>query len=117
EQRRLAGSEHGPYGRFALMNRYQCDEVTLTVRGLGDRARTAFGSATDLGTGLERPIPVEMDAERVRVRIRDCAARTPVGLYWLLDGTPEPMPATVPSVPLDEPSLGTEQQGNEVPLH
>lgn len=79
------------------------------MRGLRERARTAFGSATDLGTGLERMVPVEADegADRVRLSVRDCPPRTLVRLYWLLED--ESLPRTaglVPPASVEAPSLG-----------
>lgn len=75
-----------PYGHVALMNRYQCGRATLTVAGLGGGSRTAFGSATDLGTGLERPIPVEMlNGDEVGISVDACPPRTLLRLYWLLE--------------------------------
>lgn len=87
EERELEGTHATPYGRVQLMNRYQCARAVLTLTGLGARIRTAFGSVTDLGTGLERPQPVEADAgaDRVRIRVEDCGPRTLLRIYWLLE--------------------------------
>lgn len=97
EEARVAGAQATPYGRLVLMNRYQCERATLVVSGLRDRARTAFGSATDLGTGLERPIPVEADegADRVRLTVCDCPPRTLLRLHWLLEDERLPRAAGV----------------------
>jgi 3',5'-cyclic AMP phosphodiesterase CpdA len=104
EESRIAGSQATPYGRIALMNRYQCERATLVVQGLRERARTAFGSATDLGTGLERPVPIEADeaADRIRLTVEDCPPRTLIRLYWLLEDERVPTGAGV--VPPPSPS-------------
>lgn len=86
EAHRLHGRQATPFGHVALMNRYLCREATLSVRGLGARGNTAFGSATDLGTGLEEPVAVDhVGPDEVRVRVTDCAPRTLLRLYWLLE--------------------------------
>lgn len=91
EHLRMVGRDARPYARVELMNRYHCEHARLTVKGLGRRAKTAFGSVTDLGTGLERPVSVEADwtEERVSISIRDCPPRTPLRIYWLLDDRQE----------------------------
>lgn len=105
EEGRLAGAQATPYGRVALLNRYQCAAVSLTVRGLQGRARTAFGSATDLGTGLERSIPIEADpaADRIRLTLADCPPRTLIRLYWLLEDARLPRGTGVVPPPSFEP--------------
>lgn len=86
EARRLRGAAAAPYGRLALMNRYQCELARLSVRGLGARAATAFASATDLGTGLEAALPIEIVGDdEVRVTVTDCSPRSLLRIYWLLE--------------------------------
>jgi 3',5'-cyclic AMP phosphodiesterase CpdA len=86
EEQRLNGRDATPYGRAALMNRYQCSSARLTVAGLGPRAETAFGSATDLGTGLERPVAVRLEGDEVHLEVRNCPPRTLLRVYWLYQG-------------------------------
>lgn len=91
EESQIVGTRQAtPYGKVVLMNRYQCAETVLVVKGLGHQLCTAFGSATDLGTGLERPLPVETDAagDLVRLSLADCPPRTLLRLYWLLEDQP-----------------------------
>ncbi len=106
EARRLEGSQATPFSRVHLMNRYQCARATLTVSGLGPRARSAFGSITDLGTGLESPRPIVVDdaAGQASLQVDACAPRTLLRIYWLADDPSLPqargeVPAAAASVP------------------
>jgi hypothetical protein len=73
------------------MNRYVCERARLEVAGLGRAAATAFASATDLGTGLERPLRVVRngngDGEEtlVSAELENCPARTLIRIYWPLE--------------------------------
>jgi hypothetical protein len=75
-----------PFGSLALLNRYHSDVAELKVRGLGDAAMDAFASMTDLGTGLERPVPLERGSEPgvLVVRSTACPPRTLLRIYWRL---------------------------------
>lgn len=68
------------------MNRYETGLARLAVHGLGPRAREAFASATDLGTGLETPMRLrrDIDAGTVELWHPDCAPRTLLRVYWPL---------------------------------
>ncbi len=86
EARLIEGRQASPYGRVALMNRYQCARASLAVRSLGARASTAFASVTDLGTGLEAALPIERGpADEVRVTIEGCSPRSLLRIHWLLE--------------------------------
>ncbi|MGE3636683.1 MAG: hypothetical protein AB7P00_42670, partial [Sandaracinaceae bacterium] len=85
EERRSVGRHATPFGRVQLMNRYQSRLATLSLRGLGERSATAFGSVTDLGTGLERPANVEVDGDLVTLQVTDCPPRSLLRIYWLLE--------------------------------
>lgn len=92
EEAAIAGRRATPYGRVALMNRYRAAHARLDLTGLGDRVRTAFGSATDLATGLSRPVPVATDAaaDRARLDLYDCPPRTLLRIFWLLEDARHP---------------------------
>lgn len=74
---------HAPFASVSRMNRYGARDALLEAEGID--ATDAFASATDLGTGLERPIPLHRHAEGAVVRVRDCPPRTLLRLYWPLD--------------------------------
>lgn len=84
ESERVYGTSSSPYEWLGLMNRYVCDDVLLTVEGLGEAGEHAFASATDLGTGIEQPVRLERDDGELCARIRDCAARTLLRIYFPL---------------------------------
>jgi hypothetical protein len=84
--RHTSGDTSSPFAQVALMNRYRSEVARLTVRRLGDSTADAFASATDLGTGLERPMRLERGSEpgEVFVSSRGCPARTLLRIYWRL---------------------------------
>jgi hypothetical protein len=63
EAGRVLRDRSSPFAYVALLNRYYSEMAQLTVSGLGDVTLDAFASATDLGTGLEYPVPLERDAK------------------------------------------------------
>jgi 3',5'-cyclic AMP phosphodiesterase CpdA len=73
-----------PFAWVGLMNRYSSARAELIVEGLDGSGSTVFASATDLGTGLERPVPVQRSEGRVVVHYADCPARTLLRAYWPL---------------------------------
>lgn len=78
--------KHPPFASLALMNRYACRAAELSVEGLGSDARATFATSTDLGTGLEQPIPARRDDRGVvTVTVSDCAPRTLIRVYWPLE--------------------------------
>ena len=87
EARRLFGDGLSPYAYVSLMNRYFAATATLEVRGLPEVVGGAFASATDLGTGLERPIRLERldQPGAAMVQIADCPPRTLLRIYWRLE--------------------------------
>ena len=76
-----------PFASVALMNRYASRSTRLAVAGLGPRAYAAFGSAVDLGNGLERPLPLWRDegSDRLVLDYPSCPPRTLLRIYWRLD--------------------------------
>jgi hypothetical protein len=64
-----------------LLNRYQCDRACLSVRGLPKGTR-AFGSATDLTSGQERPVRVVRTDEATTLVIENCPPRTLLEIAW-----------------------------------
>lgn len=87
EAKRVHGDRFSPFAYVALLNRYYSELARLTVRGLGDAAIDAFASATDLGTGLENPVPIQRGTEpgEIHVTLERCAPRTLLRIYWRLD--------------------------------
>jgi hypothetical protein len=91
--RAAQGHRASAFAQVSLMNRYVCRKARLEVTGLGQVAQSAFASATDLGTGLERPLRVDRcsdennDREETKVcaEIEDCPARTLLRIYWPLE--------------------------------
>ncbi|HZO14998.1 MAG TPA: metallophosphoesterase [Polyangiaceae bacterium] len=74
---------HAPFASVRLMNRYPSQHAELIIEGLGE-APTVFASATDLGTGLERPLPIEAYEGGVALRYGACPPRTLLRIYWPL---------------------------------
>jgi 3',5'-cyclic AMP phosphodiesterase CpdA len=76
-----------PFASVSFMNRYSAANARLELRGLSDAGRKAFGSATDLGTGLERPLRLERleSPDTTVAEIHDCPARTLLRIYWRLE--------------------------------
>jgi hypothetical protein len=88
EAERLFGSSWAPYAWQGLMNRYASSEVLLEIRaGVPKALRGAFASETDLGTGLQQPLPLapESSDDVVVIRYRDCPPRTLLRVYWPLE--------------------------------
>ena len=77
-------SPSSPYGSIAFMNRYAAERARLVVRGLLGHSDDAFASTTDLGTGLERPLPLGRDGDSVFAEQAGCPARTLLRIYWPL---------------------------------
>ena len=86
EAKRRHGDHCPPFASISLMNRYGSSAARLEVRGIGDRAGDAFASATDLGTGLEKPMRVQRDraAGSVTLEHPACPPRTLLRIYWQL---------------------------------
>lgn len=76
-----------PFASVTFLNRYSAVTARLELRGLPDAGRKAFASATDLGTGLERPVPLERPegGDTAIAEIRNCPARTLLRIYWRLE--------------------------------
>jgi 3',5'-cyclic AMP phosphodiesterase CpdA len=92
EAERMFGLRWAPYAWQGLMNRYASEEVLLQIRAEGTGAlRNAFASETDLGTGIQRPLPLgEGSSESaVIIRYRDCPPRTLIRVYWPLEAAGE----------------------------
>lgn len=86
EARRVLGEDALPFGSVSLMNRYPARVARLRVRGLGERSKDSFATITDLGTGLERPLPLLREGEEhsLLVEYPDCPARTLIRVYFVL---------------------------------
>jgi hypothetical protein len=87
EAKRVHGDRFTPFAYVALLNRYYSENARLTVRGFGDAAVDAFASATELGTGLGNPVPIQRGAEpgEIHVSVERCAPRTLLRVYWRLE--------------------------------
>lgn len=85
--RESQGHRASAFAQVNLMNRYSSRRATLEMIGLGRRAQAAFASATDLGTGLERPLVLQRNGAEggVAACLDDCPARTLLRIYWPLD--------------------------------
>jgi hypothetical protein len=87
EAQRLFGLDRAPFAWQGLMNRYACKQVRLEIRGGGTGAlRGAFASETDLGTGLQQPLPLGAGStdDRVVIDYPDCPPRLLIRVYWPL---------------------------------
>jgi 3',5'-cyclic AMP phosphodiesterase CpdA len=88
EAERMFGVRWAPYAWQGLMNRYASAEVCLEIHAGTSRAlRGAFASETDLGTGLQRPLPLapESSDDVVIIRYHSCPPRTLLRVYWPLE--------------------------------
>jgi 3',5'-cyclic AMP phosphodiesterase CpdA len=85
--RAAQGHRASAFAQVSLMNRYAAAHAELELIGLGERIGAAFASATDLGTGLERPLTLKRGAneDAVVARLEDCPARTLLRIYWPLE--------------------------------
>ena len=84
---RSAAHADSPFASISFMNRYSAESARIELRGLPEAASRAFASATDLGTGLERPVPLRRDnGDNTAVaEVFDCPARTLLRIYWRLE--------------------------------
>jgi hypothetical protein len=93
EAERIFGVRWAPYAWQGLMNRYASADVHLEIRaGAPNGLRGAFASETDLGTGLQQPLPLapESNDDVVVIHYRDCPPRTLLRVYWPLESATEP---------------------------
>jgi hypothetical protein len=67
-----------------MMNRYACRSAELSIEGLAHATSTAFATTTDLGIGLDQPVPTRSDDGVVQVTVPDCPPRTLLRAYWPL---------------------------------
>jgi 3',5'-cyclic AMP phosphodiesterase CpdA len=78
------GGAPAPYGSVKLLNRYTSASAVLHLASEVN-VREVFASATDLGTGEERPLRLsERTGERAVVELSPCPARTLLQLHWPL---------------------------------
>lgn len=85
DRQRTEGPDASPFGAVRMVNRYHSDRAVVRLAGLDGLAADAFASATDLGTGLERPVPLEHEPNGVvRLEYIDCPARTLLTIRWPL---------------------------------
>ncbi len=76
-------ADESPFAWIGLMNRYASDVCRLEVHGLD--GSEPFASATDLGTGLERPLTLKpVEGGGVVARYEHCPPRTLLRIYWPL---------------------------------
>lgn len=74
-----------PFESFGLLNRYHAESARLELRGAGVLRDGSFASATDLGTGEERPLRLHRRGDDgVVVEMNDCRPRTLLRVYWPL---------------------------------
>lgn len=75
------------YEWVKLLNRYDCEAVTVTLSCEGDaRIKNVFASEMDIGTGAERPVWIQRSGTGPWVIERKgCAARTLFRIGWQLD--------------------------------
>jgi 3',5'-cyclic AMP phosphodiesterase CpdA len=78
------GESDSPYEWLGIMNRYACDDVQLTIEGLQPVAEHAFASTTDLGTGIEQPLPLKRTDGVLVASVAACPARTLLRVYFPL---------------------------------
>lgn len=84
--RAAQGHRASAFAQVSLMNRYAAHVAELELSGLGERSASAFASATDLGTGLERPLGLRRNGgDVVAARLENCPARTLLRIYWPLE--------------------------------
>jgi 3',5'-cyclic AMP phosphodiesterase CpdA len=81
------GHRASAFAQVNLMSRYSSRRASLELVGLGERAQAAFASATDLGTGSERPVRLSRGGTdgSVTAQLEDCPARTLLRIYWPLE--------------------------------
>jgi hypothetical protein len=79
--------ERSPFASVSFMNRYSASVARLELRGVPARGGNGFASATDLGTGLERPVPLDRRdrPDTAVVEISDCPPRTLLRIYWRME--------------------------------
>jgi len=78
---------YGPGTAFewvGLLCRYGAEKATLRLTSRPDDEFQPFASATDLTTGRERPVRIELRDEFWSVTLPDCAPRTLLRIYWPL---------------------------------
>jgi len=80
------GDRQSPFASVSFMNRYSASFARLELRGVPAGGGSGFASATDLGTGLERPVPLDRrhGPDTAVVEIPDCPARRLLRIYWRL---------------------------------
>lgn len=85
EAYRLFGKRWTPYAWLGIMNRYASRIVRLEVHEpQHGTLRQAFGSETDLGTGLQRVRRGHHEHDRFIVEYPDCPPRTLLRVFWPL---------------------------------
>jgi DNA repair exonuclease SbcCD nuclease subunit len=83
-----AQRSYGPGSAFewlGLLCRYGASHACLRLARRDVAGLTPFGSVTDLTTGRERPLTLEISDDYWSVSARDCAPRSLLRLYWPLD--------------------------------
>jgi len=88
--RQAQGYRASAFTQVSLMNRYSSRSARLELVGLDAGLSAAFASATDLGTGQERPLRLKRGPREgsVLAELQDCPARTLLRIYWPLEQKP-----------------------------
>jgi predicted phosphodiesterase len=76
------GRETSPYEWVGLLNRHACKQAELVLRGLPRDVGVPFGSATDLGSGMERPVRLSPMKDGYMLTMTPCPPRTLLRIYW-----------------------------------
>ena len=87
EARRVEGAMASPFGKLSMLVRYATARARLVLEGPPKLLAGAFASATDVGSGLARPVPIRCVGRRAVVELAPCSARTMITVHWTLDGT------------------------------
>jgi hypothetical protein len=82
--RLYAAAETTPFEWVGLLVRHRSQRARLVLSGL-PQASVAFGSATDLHTGRQRPLGVRVEDGRVILEEAPCQARQLLRIHWPLE--------------------------------
>lgn len=83
-----------PFASVEMLVRYPSAQASLC---LVNAPRGAFGSLTDAGNGLERPVSIERRGGDAVVEVEACPARTWIRIYWPIVEAPEAEVLLAPS--------------------
>ncbi len=83
--RELGHDAYSPFESIDMHVQRGTRRASMIVRGLGAASEGAFATLTDLHSGQQRPVRVEIDDEEVRVIVESCPARRLLRLFWPLE--------------------------------